>query len=307
MFSPPNAKIFLNEVMMKLQQLWQKNLKWVLVLWSIYAILAQPGWVAFAVGSVVWVLVVYLTAPGIFWTYVYLLPSNNGADPEKAISKLQRAIAKKPLITLPYASLGILYARNNRWQEAISPLETAIRLGTKKERIEFKTILAVAFRETANYEAAYQLLGELMSQGVKTFKTYYNYAACYLRQSRLSEALEAAGQARALNPNSVEPVLLLARIYYALQDYQAAKDNFEWALAHTHWPVESFYWLGRCELELDETAQAVAHLEKAVERITDDPNLSDVPVTEAQEWLAKARALLPAEQDEKADTTVDGD
>jgi hypothetical protein len=53
--------------------------------------------------------------------------------------------------------------------------------------------------------------------------------------------------------------------------------------------VESFYWLGRAELELGLTVQAVEHLEKAVERITDDPALSDVTAAEAGEWLAKAR------------------
>jgi tetratricopeptide (TPR) repeat protein len=275
-------------VTMKLQQFWQKHLNWALILWSIYALLARPGWLAFGAGLVLWVLVVYLTAPGVFWTYVYLLPSGNNYDVAKTSRKLQRAIVHKPLLALPYASLGILYARYNRWSEAIPPLEEAVRFGTKKERNDYQTVLAVAYRETANYEAAYRLLDELVAQGVKTFKVYYNYAACYLRQNRLPEALEAARQARALNSTAAEPVLLLARIYFAQRDYRAAKDNYEWAIAHTRWPVESFYWLGRCELELGETAATVEHLTQAVERITDDPNLSDVTAAEAQEWLERA-------------------
>jgi tetratricopeptide (TPR) repeat protein len=289
--------------MMKLQQLWQRNLNWLFILWLIYALVARPGWVAFGVGLAVGVLVVYLTAPGVFWTYVYLLPSHNNADPEKAIGKLRRAVARKPLIAMPYASLGILLAKNNRWAEAISPLEAAIRLGTKKEQIEEKTILAVAFRETVNYEAAYRLLDELVAEGVQTYKIHYNYAACYLRQNRLPEALEAAGKARAASPNSAEPVLLLARIYFMMQDYQAAKDNFEWAVAHIRWPVESYYWLGRCEMELGDVSDAVKHLAKAVERIADEPGLADVPVTEAQEWLerARARALVPELPDTEED------
>jgi tetratricopeptide (TPR) repeat protein len=155
----------------------------------------------------------------------------------------------------------------------------------------------VAYRETANYDGAYRLLDELVAAGVKTYKVYYNYAACYLRQNRLTEAQEAAGRARSLNTVVPEPVLLLARINFAQHDYQAAKDNFEWAIAHTRWPVESFYWLGRCRLELGELPQALIDLEKAVERISDDPNLSDVPAAEAQEWLERARTLA-AEQKE---------
>jgi tetratricopeptide (TPR) repeat protein len=280
---------------MKLQQFWQRHLILVLILWSIYSLLARQGWLAYGVGLILWVLMVYLTAPGVFWTYVYLLPSRNNYDVAKTSRKLQRAIVHKPLIALPYASLGILYARNNRWSEAIPPLEEATRLGTKKEQNDYKTILAVAYRETANYETAYRLLDELVAQGVRTFKVYYNYAACFLRQNRLPEALKMAEKTRSLNTAAAEPVLLLARIYFAQQDYRAAKDNYDWAITHMNWPVESFYWLGRCELELGETAAAVEYLTKAVERITDDPNLSDVTAAEAQEWLERARSLAPVE------------
>jgi tetratricopeptide (TPR) repeat protein len=278
--------------MMKSAQFWQKNLNWLLIIWCIYAFLTRPGWVAFAAGVIGWALVVYLTAPGVFWTYVYLLPFRNSYDLERTSRRLQRAIAKKPLIALPYTSLGILYARNNRWAEAIPLLETAIRFGSKKEQVEFRTVLAVAYRENGAYERALSVLDELVAQGAGTYKVYYNYAVCYLRQNRLTEALTAAQRARSLETTAVEPVLLLARIYFALPDYRAAKDNLEWAIARTNWPVESFYWLGRAELELGKLAPAVEHLAKSVMRITEDPNLADVPVTEAQDWLTKAQAAL---------------
>jgi tetratricopeptide (TPR) repeat protein len=283
--------------MMKTAQFWQKNLNWLLIIWCIYAFLTRPGWVAFGAGVIGWALVVYLTAPGVFWTYVYLLSFHNSYDWERNSRRWQRVIARKPLIALPYTSLGILYARNNRWAEAIPLLETAIRYGSKKEQVEFRTVLAVAYRENGAYERALSALDELVAQGVDTYQVYYNYAACYLRQNRLAEALIAAQRARSLNANAVEPVLLLARIYFALSDYRAAKDNLEWAIARTNWPVESFYWLGRAELELGELPPALEHLAKAVERITEDPNLADVSVTEVREWLEKAQAALTASQD----------
>ena len=287
---------------MKLQQLWQKYLNWVFILWTVYAILAHPGWIVFALGLVAWVALVYLTAPGVFWTYVYLFPSKDNYDTEKTIAKLQRAIARKPLITLPYYSLGVLYARNNRWQEAIPPLEEAIRLGNKKEQVELKIILAVAFRETGAYDEAFRILDQLTAQGIQSYKIYYNYAICYLRLNRFAEAVEAAQKARTLKLDSAEPVLLLGKIHFAMGEYAAAKDDYEWAIAHTNWPVESYYWLGRAELELGNYAKAVEHLQKAVERITDDPALSDVPATEAEEWLARSQTLAGQETEVKNDT-----
>lgn len=287
---------------MNFKQLWQKHLNWVFIVWSIYAIMAHPGWLAFALGMVVWVGVIYFTAPGVFWTYVYLLPSNSNYDTEKTIAKLQRAIDHKPLISLPYASLGILYARNGRWAEAIPHLEAAIPLGTKKERIEIKTILAVAYRETGDYQGAFRILDELVAQGIKNFKIHYNYAMCYLRQQRYNEALEAIEKARALKLDSAEPVLLLAKIYFTMGRFTDARDNYEWAIAHTNWPVESYYWLGRAQLELGEAVKAVEHLEKAVERIVDDPALSDVSADEARQWLERARAATGPEQNNQDET-----
>lgn len=287
---------------MNLKQLWQKYLNWVFILWSVYAIFLHPGWLVFAVGMVAWIALVYLTAPGVFWTYVYLLPSKSNYDTEKTIAKLQRAINKKPLITLPYASLGILYARNGRWAEAVGPLEEAVRLGNPKEQIEINTILAVACRETGDYNRVFRILDALIAQGVKNFKLHYNYAMCYLRLNRFDEALEAAEKARSLKLDSAEPVLLLAKIYFAMGRYTDARDNYEWAIAHTSWPVESYYWLGRAQLELGEPEKAAEHLEKAVERIVDDPALSDVTADEARQWLERARTIVSKEKKSEAET-----
>ena len=96
-----------------------------------------------------------------------------------------------------------------------------------------------------------------------------------------------------------DPVLLIARIYFDRQDFASAKDNYEWCIKHTSWPVESYYWLGRSELELGLIDQACAHLATAVERITEDPLLSDVPQEEAQAWLDKARAQRPQKEEEE--------
>jgi tetratricopeptide (TPR) repeat protein len=276
---------------MKLRELWEKNIHWVLVLWLLYSLFFTPGWVAFAIGMAVWLLLLILTAPGVFWTYVYLLPSNTRYDLEPNIARLRKVMAMQPLIPLPYASLGIMCAKAKRWREAVAPLETAIRLASKKDRIELKILLAVALRELGEYDRTFQILDELVAQGVKTVKIFYNYALSYLRLERYDEALEAVQKARALDLRAAEPVILMAKIRFNMGDYEGARNDYEWAITHTNWPVESFYWLGRAELELGLAAQAVGHLEKAVERITDDPDLSDVTAAEAGEWLEKARTI----------------
>lgn len=281
---------------MRLREFWEKNINWVLILWVIFSIVFTPGWAIFAVGAALWLLLLIFTAPGVFWTYLYLLPANTRYDTGPAIAKLQKVMAMRPLIPLPYASLGIMYVKSKRWRESIDPLETAIRLSSKKDRIELQIILAVAFRELGEYDRTFQILDALVAQGVKTVKVFYNYALSYLRLERFNEALAAVEKARALDLKAAEPVILMAKVRFGMGDYEGARNDYEWVITHTNWPVESFYWLGRAELELGLTAQAVEHLEKAVDRITDDPALSDVTAAEAGEWLEKARIASECEE-----------
>ncbi len=274
---------------MEYTRFWHHNLRWTLILWFITAYLLRVGWLIFGIGVAVWFLVVYLAAPGVFWTYVYALPFNS-SNSERTTRLLQKAVSYKPLIPLPYTALGIANARAKRWAEAIPLLEEAIRLADRKSIPDIKTILAVAYREIGEYPKVYAILDELVSQGIRNLKIYYNYALCFLRQGRYDEALKAAESARSFDANVLEPVLLLGMIHFEMGEIRTAKDNWEWAVNRNQKLVEPFYWLGRAELELGEIENAITHLKLAVDRITNHPLLSNVSATEAEEWLKKAEA-----------------
>ncbi len=274
---------------MNLARFWHHNLRWTLILWIVAAFWLRADWLVTGLGIVAWFVIVYLTAPGVFWTYVYALPFN-ASNSERTIKILKKAVGYKPLIPLPYTALGIVHVRAKRWDEAVPLLEEAVRLADRKSAPDIKTILAVAYRERGEYSKTYVLLDELVGQGVKNLKIYYNYALSYLREKRFNEALEAAEKARSFNINQFEPVLLLGQIYFEMGNIQAAKDNWEWAVNRNPKLIEPYYWLGRAELELGETEAAIAHLKLAVERINNDPLLSNVSAAEAEEWLKKAEA-----------------
>lgn len=272
---------------MTLARFWHHNLRWVLIIWVIASVLLRTGLLIFGVGVAVWLLIVYLTAPGVFWTYVYALPVYS-MNPKRTVRVLQKAISYKPLIPLPYTVLGVAYVRAKRYQEAIPILEEAIRLEKRKSVSGIKTVLAIAYRETGQYEKTYALLDELVGQGVRNLKIYYNYGLCFLRQDRLDEALKAVETARTFNIDQIEPVLLLGKINFAKGDMEAAKENWVWTVRRNEYLVEPYYWLGRAELELGQTQAAVEHFRLAVDKIHNDPLLSEVTLAEAQEWLKKA-------------------
>lgn len=273
---------------MKLKQLWQNNIIWVLIIWTLAALVFHFNAVVFTIGLIVWVALLYFTARGVFWSYINSLVFNK----QKSEHYLSKAINFKPVIPGPYISLGVIYARAKRWPEAVKVFEEAYKLAVFRSQKDVQIMLAISYRESGNYQRALELLTELSQKGNNTFILFMNLATTYFKLDRLEEALETAQKARSLNLKSTQPVLLMGRIHFEKREFQAAKDDYLWAIDHMSWPVESYYWLGRAEMELGEIEKAIEDLKKAVERITDDPDMSDVPVTEAREWLDKAEKLV---------------
>lgn len=266
------------------KQFWQKNLWWLLAGWAFFSLLHRPGWAVFGAGVLFWLLLVYLSAPGVFWNYLAHLVF----DPEKSKIFFQKALDAGSVIPRPYFSLGILLCRQKKWQEALPLLEKAVELSLPRFNAKANLLTAIAYRESGDFPKALAIFEKLQANGDKTTEVYFNLALTYLRQNRLEEALQTAKKARSLDLQSSDPVLLMGKIHFAMGDYEAAKNDYEWVISHISWPVESFYWLGRCELELGENEAAAEHLKTAVQRIKDDPLLSDVPLEEAEEWYRRA-------------------
>ncbi len=288
---------------MRLKRVWEEKIHWLLVVWCGVALFFRPGWLIFSLGVILWALLLYLTAPGSFWNLVAIF----NLDQDKAQTYLRKAVARQPASPKPYIRLALVTARQGAWEEAINLLAEANKKPGKALSPEIRNIWAICHRETGNYEEALSIIESLAQTGYGNEKVYFNLAFTHYKAGHLEEALKAAKKARTYNVSDPDPVLLIARIYFDLQDYATAKDNYEWCLKHTPWPVESYYWLGRCELELGLIDQACEHLTTAVERITEDPALSDVPQEEAQRWLEKALAQRPpttdgAEKDPEAPT-----
>ena len=268
-------------------RLWEENIQWVLVVWCILALFTRPGWIPFGVGVVLWVLLLYFTAPGKFWSFIALL----NTDRDKIEAYLRKAVASHPASPNPYINLALFTAPKGNWAEAITLLETANQKAGKRLTPKIRNIWAVCHRELGNYDQALSIINQLLQEGFADGRVYYNLAYTNYKAGHWQDALQAAEKARTSNLNDPDPVLLMAKIHFERGDYATAKDNYEWCLKHLSWPVETYYWLGRCELKLGLVDQACDHLATAVERITSDPELSDVPPEEAQNWLDQANLL----------------
>lgn len=268
---------------MKIKQLWQSSLSWILVLWCILSIIYHcPLWVVLS-GVLGWIVIVFLFAPGVFWNDWSHFIFNQ----QKKERWLTKAVCYKPLIFQPYLSLATIYIRQKRWMEAVPVLESAVELDHPRSGPNARILLAIAYRESSNNDKAIQLLTKLANQGIESYAVYLNLAIVLLKDGKLEEALAAAEKARSLDLKATQPVLLMGRIHFEQREFQKAKDDYEWSIQHLSWPVESYYWLGRAEFELGDLDSARKHLQTAVTKIKDDPDMSDVSLSEAEEWLQK--------------------
>lgn len=270
---------------MNLKRLYQLNLPFLLLIWIIFGLTIRPGWLIFAGGIVGWLLLVRLTAPGIFYTYLAFLNNRNNSD--GALNRLRQAVAEQPALAYPYFVLGMMTAQRQLWDEALTNLKTAVNLSSGSKNIHYSIILGEAYRESGAYEQALEILTKLLNRGITSTKLYTDLAITYLKTKDYANCLNYANQARKQSNEAIEPVLLLGRAHFGLSQFQAAKDDYLWVMERLKYPVESYYWLGRCELELGQLDAARQHLQQAVAAITEDPLLSDVTIEEARHWLEK--------------------
>lgn len=278
---------------MNLRRLWEASLTKILLLLIIIALIVRPGWGYFLLAFLGWILLTFLSAPGVFWSYAAILIPN----PDLGEKLLEKAVSYKPLIPTPYLTLGLSYARRRQWAKAIPLLEQAVTHSPKGKKTQNLIWLAEAYRAGGFYEKSLSTLEQLLTKGTQSMKVFLNLALVHLQLGHLPQALEYAEKARAGNLSATEPVLIQAKVHFKIGDYQQAKNDYQWVIEHLKYPVESLYWLGRCELELGEIDAAVDHLQTAVERITEDPLLADVTKEEAEEWLERARKVSNEKSD----------
>jgi tetratricopeptide (TPR) repeat protein len=99
-------------------------------------------------------------------------------------------------------SLGQLYIREQRWNDAITELQEAVQLGPNQAEAWHE--LGKAFFGARRYPEAVHALEQARAQGLATAEVYRLSAQCYEKTSNRKQAREFAKKALLLNPNDAD-------------------------------------------------------------------------------------------------------
>jgi tetratricopeptide (TPR) repeat protein len=144
---------------------------------------------------------------------------------ERAIAEAERAIALDPNRAGAYSQLGVVLSMVGRHQEAIAPLEKAIRINPMAPSIYFRR-LGGAYRFIGRYEEAIVQYKKAINLSPDALYPHLGLAATYCEAGRDAEA-----RAEALEALRIQPELFLESLAkrFALKN-KADIDRFIGAL-----------------------------------------------------------------------------
>jgi Flp pilus assembly protein TadD len=191
----------------------------------------------------------------------------NGED-DRTIGVLRRLTTLVPNAYEPHYLFGVVYNRQSRYVQAVTELQTALRLGGNKAETYYQ--LAQAYGGLGRVDArraALTTFAELNSKSnadaeltllVEEAKSSINFGDLNMAVSRLEKAHE-------LSPSNATILFSLGSVCYDLRLYERARDYAQQAIkvAPSQWRYH--YLLGAIEIASKHWREAQKSLETAIE------------------------------------------
>jgi tetratricopeptide (TPR) repeat protein len=121
---------------------------------------------------------------------------------QEAIAELRKAVELEPLEADAHHSLGVAYAEDGRWEEAIKAYRQALSIPTFAEPEVARHNLGLALYSVGRLKEAEDSLRLAISLDPAFFPAYYTLGLVLVSQSRPEEAKQAFRRAHELAPDS---------------------------------------------------------------------------------------------------------
>jgi tetratricopeptide (TPR) repeat protein len=169
-----------------------------------------------------------LTTARIFLAKIY----RQKDDLPAAIVELKEAVKTDPNFWMSYLLLGSIYLKQKEYAQALDALQKIIE--NKPDSAIGYFLLGVCTRALSDYEAAegaFMEAGRLSPRQMHSIK--YQLAKTYLGQGRYAEARDALLALAQTKHRSAAVQQLLGDVYFCLEHYKQAVEEYEATLLHS--------------------------------------------------------------------------
>jgi tetratricopeptide (TPR) repeat protein len=168
-------------------------------------------------------------------------------DNVKAGSYLNKAIITNPNYLQGYYNRGLFYAKNNRFEEAISDFTKALSI---KNYTKAYVARAAAYRERKEYAKALSDVNFILSYEPNNIKAIYILANCYNDLNELDKALFFYDKIISLAPKEADFYLKKAVVLGKQQRFSACLDYLTICTNLDPNFAEAYYWKGVAKVNL---------------------------------------------------------
>jgi len=192
---------------------------------------------------------------------------------DRAFIDYDKVIQLEPDVIYAYIKRGKLYARQRRYAQALSDFSHAIEYDSiyyagYYERGTVYQALEKYEKSIEDYERAYYLyppLKQTLHESLKICEGYNNLGMIYLKENRLSEALENFNDAIDWNSIFHEPYLNRGITFRNLKFYAAALSDFKKVLELDTAEVDVYYNMALVYKEREDYDTASDYLSRVIE------------------------------------------
>ena len=182
----------------------------------------------------------------------------------KAIEYYLKAIELNPNYADAYFSLGSVYMKLKKWNEAVINYEKAIDL--KPGSIEAYYNLGLAYYYLGKYKDSIKSWEKVIEINPTHVYTYYNLGYVYYKIEKWEEAISNWKKALKLKPNYADAYFGLGNVYYNIGKYEEAIKSWKKVIELKSDYADAYYNLGLAYYYLERYKEALKYIKEYIEK-----------------------------------------
>lgn len=196
--------------------------------------------------------------------FVFISTSSFSQDSkeENSITALQLALEKNPENPEILSDLGLMYLKNELYQEAIDPLEKSLIIRDSDSKTHFH--LALAYGAVGRHPEKLKQLQATVRLDPNMAEANFKLALAYAANKRHQEASQYYKKTIQLDPDYQEAHYFLALSYFLTNRYKEALVSIQETIRLSPTNAEAHYALGQIYMKLGRFNKAIHPLQTAM-------------------------------------------